>query len=96
MRSELLLSHVFVGLALATPFLDINLATGGSQIFQQLPSISSACTRNGQQSCHNTSVVEDLCCFESPGVRTVMKSWTPLTELYSNFQGLLLQTQVNI
>ena len=71
MLFKLILSHVFVGLALATPCLDINLATGASQIFEQFPSISSACSRNGQQSCRNTSVVENLCCFESPGVRMI-------------------------
>ncbi|KIM47510.1 hypothetical protein M413DRAFT_22164 [Hebeloma cylindrosporum] len=65
MLLDLLLSLICGGLALATPpFLDV---TEGSQIFEQLPSISSACSRSGQQSCHNTTIVENLCCFESPG-----------------------------
>lgn len=56
MFPELLLSHVFVGLALAT-----------SQIFERSSLISSGCSTTGPQSCHNTSVVSNLCCFESPG-----------------------------
>lgn len=65
MLLDLLFSLICGSLALATPpFLDV---TEGSQIFGQLPSISSACSRSGQQSCHNTTIVENLCCFESPG-----------------------------
>ncbi|KIM47509.1 hypothetical protein M413DRAFT_201759 [Hebeloma cylindrosporum] len=56
MLFELLLSHIFVGLALATP-----------QIFQRSSLLSSGCSTTGPQSCHNTTVVSDLCCFEAPG-----------------------------
>ncbi|KAF8496987.1 ribonuclease T2-like protein [Hysterangium stoloniferum] len=34
---------------------------------QLFPRASSGCSTNGVISCHNTTVISNLCCFESPG-----------------------------
>ncbi|KAF9486457.1 ribonuclease [Pholiota conissans] len=53
------------GAALATPFFTPNDPT--SQLFDRSALLSSGCSTTGTQSCHNTSSVSNLCCFEAPG-----------------------------
>ncbi|TCD64320.1 ribonuclease T2-like [Steccherinum ochraceum] len=48
--------------AFASPFQSPSLAP--MDLFKR---VSSGCSTSGQASCHNTSHVSDLCCFESPG-----------------------------
>ncbi|KAF5375787.1 hypothetical protein D9757_008989 [Collybiopsis confluens] len=44
------------------------LALGGQfDLLGREAAISSGCSTTGTASCHNTSAVSDLCCFESPG-----------------------------
>jgi len=62
MLSEILLAHVFVGIALASPFLN-----GHSQLPFERSSLLASCSISGPRSCHNSSAVPDLCCFEYPG-----------------------------
>nr|BAC02942.1 ribonuclease [Pholiota nameko] len=52
-------------IALATPFFSPNDPT--SQLFDRANLISSGYSTTGTQSCHNTSSVSNLCCFEAPG-----------------------------
>ncbi|KIK04439.1 hypothetical protein K443DRAFT_647441 [Laccaria amethystina LaAM-08-1] len=61
MRSVVLLAS-FVSIALASPFLGQTDILG---LFQR--SVSSGCSTIGTASCHNTSAVSNLCCFEAPG-----------------------------
>ncbi|KAF8971694.1 ribonuclease T2-like protein [Flammula alnicola] len=63
MFAALLLSNL-VGLALASPFFSHN---DISQLFDRSQLLSSGCSTTGTQSCHNTSLVSNLCCFEAPG-----------------------------
>ncbi|KIK63506.1 hypothetical protein GYMLUDRAFT_41181 [Collybiopsis luxurians FD-317 M1] len=56
-------------LVLGTPFASPNpLGLGGRlDLFGRDVAISSGCSTTGTASCHNTSSVSNLCCFESPG-----------------------------
>ncbi|KAI3622294.1 ribonuclease t2 [Moniliophthora roreri] len=52
--------------------------------------LDSGCSVSGSTSCHNTSVVSNLCCFEAPGVRS-LDNW--ILPDFDKIQGLLMQTQ---
>lgn len=53
-----------VSLAIASPFIT---PTDPFELFARGTSLSSGCSTSGTASCHNTSSVSNLCCFESPG-----------------------------
>ncbi|KAF8808085.1 RNase Irp1 [Phlegmacium glaucopus] len=59
-----LLFSTLIGVALATPFLG---QTDSLNPFKRSSSLDSGCSTTGPVSCQNTSVVSNLCCFESPG-----------------------------
>ncbi|KAF8910107.1 ribonuclease [Gymnopilus junonius] len=61
MLTSFLLSSGLVGTAL----LSSHAAT--SNLFERSSLVSSGCSTSGAASCHNTSSVSNLCCFESPG-----------------------------
>ncbi|KJA28519.1 hypothetical protein HYPSUDRAFT_128901 [Hypholoma sublateritium FD-334 SS-4] len=64
MYSSLLSS--LTGLVLASPFFSLNDPT--AQLFERSQLLSSKCTTTTNvQSCHNTTVQTNLCCFEAPG-----------------------------
>ncbi len=58
--------------SLASPFFSqpFDLAT-------RADSLTSSCSTTGSASCHNTSSVSNLSCFESPGVRSHGPSLSP-------------------
>ncbi|KAI0931524.1 hypothetical protein AcW2_000398 [Taiwanofungus camphoratus] len=50
------------GSSLASPYID---SMDSMSLFQR--SLSSGCSTSGPASCQNTTVEQDLCCFEAPG-----------------------------
>ena len=65
LAATLALGAALAGTAVAgpSPFTPL----GPMDLFKR---ISSGCSTSGPASCHNTTKETDLCCFESPGVRT--------------------------
>ncbi|KDR85702.1 hypothetical protein GALMADRAFT_234739 [Galerina marginata CBS 339.88] len=62
--APILLSTTLAGTALGVA---LNSHVGTSQLFDRSELLSSGCSTTGTQSCHNTSSVSNLCCFEAPG-----------------------------
>lgn len=83
-----------VSSALGSPLTSSN-PLGLLDVFGRTVDISSGCSTTGIASCHNTSAVSNLCCFESPGVSFDSESLLSVI-LIRDFaeQGLILQTQV--
>ncbi|KAF4611724.1 hypothetical protein D9613_004228 [Agrocybe pediades] len=62
--SFFLVASTLVGTALSAA---LNSHIGTSQLFERSSLLSSGCSTSGQTSCHNSSSVSNLCCFEAPG-----------------------------
>ncbi|KAK7465444.1 hypothetical protein VKT23_005422 [Stygiomarasmius scandens] len=60
---------LFGSWAIGSPLLSssFNPLSGLLDVFAREATISSGCGTSGQASCHNTSTVSNLCCFEAPG-----------------------------
>lgn len=61
-----LATAALIGTSFATPFFGNTFDT--SDILGRDTFLSSGCSTTGAASCHNTTKVTNLCCFESPGV----------------------------
>jgi ribonuclease T2 len=64
--ATILLVGALVGPSLSTPFFS-HVRLGPLDLFPRTSTISSGCSTTGPASCHNTTAVSNLCCFEAPG-----------------------------